>query len=464
MAKGQAFLIASLSLIAGLILANFLPSALVVNDILWFSLSIASLIIVYYFRHYQQAYWFLVGLFLLLGIWCFSLSLPQDKPNRIWYYNGQTINFIGQIDQEPEVRMDQVKLVIKAQQLISQDSINPISGLVLITTNLYPQYAYGEILKLECTLQAPVKFTDFAYDKYLARYHIYTVCYYPIIERQQPAEPSIIGQIIVCKQKLASLLDKNLPLPEASLAKAILLGYKKDLPEVWRQKFSQAGLSHITAISGLHIGIIGLIIMQVLLACGIKRKYVFYFSSIILWFYIILINAPASAVRAGMMGQLVLLAVHLGRLNKSLNALVLAAALMLLINPGIIYDLGWQLSFLAVLGIIYIYPLIKKVFLKFKFETKYFSDIIAISLAAQIITWPIIALNFSQVSLIAPIANILVLWLLPVLLICLLLAILLTIILPGLVIIWWLPSYLGLHYIMLIADWLTKIPYSYLEL
>jgi competence protein ComEC len=164
--------------------------------------------------------------------------------------------------------------------------------------------------------------------------------------------------------------------------------------------------------------------MVFLLVLGLWRGQAFYFAVILIWVYIILIGFPVSGIRAAIMGIIALLAQKLGRQNTSSRVLIIAASLMLLQNPLLLfYDVSFQLSFLASLGIIHLKPLIDNffMFIKEKFShkaelniaVKFLLDIVSITLSAQIITLPIIVYNFNKISLIAPITNILVLPIIP---------------------------------------------------
>ncbi len=239
----------------------------------------------------------------------------------------------------------------------------------MVSTNIYPKYEYGDKLKINCELITPEKFNGFSYDRYLARYNIYSVCYYPSLSRETgqglDSKDLIYKKIFSFKHLLQDKINSSLNEPEASLASAIFLGYKKNLPADLQDGFSKVGISHIVAISGMHIGIISVILMSVLIGFGFKRKYAFYIATFLLILYIVIIGFPASAMRAGLMGFLVLWALNLGRLNKITNSLFLTAAILLFINPKLLRDdIGFQLSFLAVLGIIYFYPSYSVIFLK----------------------------------------------------------------------------------------------------
>jgi len=422
--------------------------------------------------------------------------LPTNTPDKIWYYNGQTVTVVGVVSNEPDIRQKNQKLEIDvktsplAPLLIRRGEkfhgneiwgeVLDVSGKILVTMNLYPTYNYGDELEITCELQAPEKFQGFAYDRYLARYDVYSVCYYPALTPGPSPTPVATGagegsygngnwlykNIFKVKNKLRGIIDYGLSEPEASLARAIILGDKKGISDDLREKFSQAGISHIVAISGMHISILAVLVMSLLLSIGLPRKKAFWLAGLFLIFYIMLIGLPASAMRAGLMGFLVLWAMNLGRLNQLTNSLVLAAVVLLLINPKLLRDdIGFQLSFLAVLGIAYCYPILNAWFDKIKIpKMKGARDIFNVTIAAQVFTLPIIALNFSQVSIVSPISNLLVLWTLPVLMIASLVALVLSLIFIDFSFVFFLPAWLLLKYIIIVVEWLTKLPYAYVEI
>lgn len=141
--------------------------------------------------------------------------------------------------------------------------------------------------------------------------------------------------------------------------------------------------------------------MSVLLFSGFSRNRAFYFAIFFICFYIILTGLPASGVRAGIMGGLYLLAQKLGRQSVGIRVIVLAASAMLILNPLLLfYDVGFQLSFLAVMGLIFLEPVFTKIFK---------NKIISATFAAQIFTLPILIYSFGNISFVSPITNLLIL-------------------------------------------------------
>ncbi|KKP92708.1 MAG: internalization-related competence protein ComEC/Rec2 protein, partial [Parcubacteria group bacterium GW2011_GWA1_36_12] len=265
-------------------------------------------------------------------------------------------------------------------------------------------------------------------------------------------------------------IRKNFSPPQSSILEGTILGDNGVMSQDLKNKLNITGLRHIIAVSGTHVVILSSIIMSLLLAFGFWRGQAFYLAVIFICLYIILTGLPASGIRAGIMGGIYLLAQKLGKQSAISRIIILACSLMLLFNPLLLfYDVGFQLSFLAVFGIIYFEPLIRNFF---KFLIKKFSglnikekhenslSLISVTLAAQIFTLPIIVFNFGNISWVSPIANILVL---PIIYYLMLFGFLAS--LAGIFsnILGWLlsiPCYILLNYFIWVIDFFSK-PWMY---
>lgn len=465
--KSKIFLICCISFIIGIAIFSFLENLFIKNSFLYFiCTTVCTIFLIFFWKNKKIKLILLILLFLFLGIWRYAIDIPKNTPDKIWSYNGKILTVIGIICNEPDIRQGKAKLEIKTTSIVNINK--KISGKLLITTNEYPSYNYGDKLEIKCELKTPERFNNFSYDRYLGRFNIYSVCYYPKINLLDTEKGNwFYAKIFNLKKGLHEIINKGLNEPESSLASAIILGYKKNIPLELQENFSKAGISHIIAISGMHISILSALVMAFLLIIGIKRNKVFWLSSLALIIYIILIGLPASAMRAGLMGFLILLAMSLGRLNKINNSIIFSAAALLFINPKLLRgDIGFQLSFLAVLGIIYFYPAINY-FLKIERLSKIsknFLKIFIITISAQIFATPILATNFSQISIISPISNLLILWTLPILMIAILFGIILSLALPNISLLLFIPASFILKYITTITKLLIKIPYSSIEI
>jgi len=398
---------------------------------------------------------------LLLGMWWFQVFVVDfNDTNKIYHYNDQEVELVGRVV-KVDKRINQKKLTLRSQSV----SGYPVNGQVLVTTSLYPEYSYGDELLVRCKLKRPEKFDDFDYEKYLARYDVYSICWSDEINKLVDSRGNrIFGFIFNIKEKLSDSLNLSIKEPQVSILQAMILGNRRGIPKDIGDQFSDVGVSHIVAISGMHVAIIVMILMYLAIGVGIIRQKAFWVATGGIIFYVIMIGAPASAVRAAIMAILVLYAQKIGRLSSSINIIILAAAVMLVINPKLLLsDVGFQLSFAAVIGIIYLYPIFQK-YLERLPETLRLKDMIAVTLSAQIMTLPLIIFYFHKLSLVAAVANILILPIVPFLMMWGLF--------NSIVGVFWLPasrmigfvSWLGASYILKISEWLAALSFSHIEI
>lgn len=356
-------------------------------------------------------------LFLIIGILRVQIAefnVANDKLSK--FNNTGIITLTGEISSEPDVRDTSQKLKVKVG-----------NSAVLITTSRYPEYKYLDRIKITGKLETPSETPEFSYKNYLMKDGIYSVMAFPKISAiDGPASggelaitKKIYSGILWLKARMRESIRSNFSPPQSSILEGTILGNSGALSNELKNKLNITGLRHIIAVSGTHVVILSSIIMSLLLALGLWRIQAFYFAVIFIFGYIVLTGLPASGIRAGIMGGIFLLAQKLGRQSASSRIIVLACSFMLLFNPLLLfYDVGFQLSFLAVMGLIYFEPFVrsffkflaKKIF-KIKTEEKYDNIfmIFSATVAAQIFTLPIIVFNFGNISWVSPITNILAL-------------------------------------------------------
>jgi competence protein ComEC len=191
----------------------------------------------------------------------------------------------------------------------------------------------------------------------------------------------------------------------------LLLGSRKGIPDYLMQKFNITGLTHIIAISGYNITLVIVIIGGIFGFLSRKLKVVF--SILFVFIFTVTVGASAAVVRAAIMGIISLISIWYGRTYFVVLGLFCAAFFMNLWNPKIlVYDVGFQLSFLATFGLIFLSDGLKK-YVKFLPEMFAIRESFAMTLSAQVFALPIILLNFGRLSLISPIANVFVLPFIP---------------------------------------------------
>ncbi len=329
---------------------------------------------------------------------------------------------------------------------------------ILVTQTRFPPYAHGDTVTLLGRFDIPPEFDDFNYRHYLMKEKIRTVSYYPKIEKIKSGEGNFIQRnLFNLKSLLSKSIRNSLPYPENSLLAAMTLAEKQSMPENLKNSFSRSGIRHITAISGMHITTIAFILMSLFaVSFGLSKKRAFLSVVFFLILYIIMIGAPPSAVRAGIMGSAALFAGTIGRVYVAPQTLALTAATMLTFNPLLLtFDIGFQLSFVAVLGIIFLSPKIEAFIKKIIWQNKsgdILIKLLSMTLSAQFATLPLIVFHFGIISFAGPLTNILVIPLLPFVLILGFLGAFAGMFVPTLGIIVSFPVLLLLKYIIVISQ------------
>jgi competence protein ComEC len=283
---------------------------------------------------------------------------------------------------------------------------------VLITTNLAQEFFYGDRVVLQGSVTEAKSFEDFDYPGYLKAKNIYALSSHPKLLILKSHQLNFFKEAVL---KVKAAFTKRvfflLKEPQSSLLLGILIGAKKTLPDNIISAFNRAGLSHIIAVSGYNISVI--VGSLGYLAYLIGRKKNFWLTLLFIVAFVILTGASASVIRAGLMGFLVLLSQRSGRMYHITASLVATAGIMVFLNPRIlVWDAGFQLSFLATMGIVYGVPLLEKLTFWWT-ELKFFKTILLTTLSAIVATLPLLLFEFGQLSLIAVVANLLILPLVP---------------------------------------------------
>jgi len=312
-------------------------------------------------------------------------------------------------------------LVTRAEQRHGQQrlTLNINKYQIITTINAYPKYYFGDVVEIEGDISRLEPFRAdngqvVAYDKImLATRRV-------VGQIRLQASPRIVGQhsgnklfqqIDLFKRQADLLIKYFWPMPEAALGEGLIFGDKADFSRKFSSALSATGTSHIVAISGYNVAIL-LVICFILMRkiIGFKPAVIISISGLVA--FVILTGATASVVRAAVMGLVLIIAKVVGRPTNIGHSLFIAGLLMIILNPFIIgYDLGFQLSFIAVLGLIYLMPVI--VSLANKFFKTMIGQILAATLSAQIAVAPILITSFGNVSILAPLVNALILPFIP---------------------------------------------------
>ncbi len=268
-------------------------------------------------------------------------------------------------------------------------------------------------------LQTPPVLDDFDYRAYLARQGIHSLMRRASVEQVSAGEGRLFWRVLFdVKAHSAALLNRVLPEPAAALANGMLLGIESGIPDDLNAAFVAAGVSHVIVISGSNIVLLSGVLMGALSRLLGKRRAVWpVMMGIAL--YVLLVGADPPALRAGLMGILYVLAVFLGRQNTAYVSLCASALLMTALNPLALWDGGFQLSFAATLGLTLFASPIKAGFRhalarwlpakRGQQATGFLNDALIMTLAAQVLTLPLLVYNFGRLSLISLLTNFLIL-------------------------------------------------------
>ena len=417
-------------------------------------------------------------LFALLGGGLyFPSSLPPADEHSLRFHNDTGIVEIqGMVAEDPDIRDRYCLLTFSASEIIVNGEKEEVSGTALIRVPRYPTYHYGDVLKVSGELETPPRFEDFDYKSYLARQGIYSLIYYPnveVLDHGQGLKP--LQWIYSLRERLSASLARALPEPQGSLAQAILLGLRGNIPDSLYAAFSRTGTAHLLAISGLHISIvIAMLLSFGILVFGRQRSIYIWLTLALMWLYAVLAGMHPPIIRAAIMGSLFLMAEYLGRQRSAIIALAFAAAVMVGIQPHVLWSVSFQLSFLAMAGLILLYPYFqawgrKGVASLFGARERItaaggmITDGFAITLAAIVAVGPLVAYNFGVVSLVALPATFFSLPALPFIIVTAVLVAFVGLLVSLVAqILGWL-SWLFLSYLIFVVQGFDALPHSSLE-
>ncbi len=396
----------------------------------------------------------LAGLALLFGSYRFHSSFYQNDIN---IYYDKKIQGQGVILDEPDIRADKTFLTLSHIEIDGKE----VESKILFNTGRFPEFAYGQKISFDGKLVEPNDAEapgEFSYKNYLSRFGIDGIIYYPKINVLENGKGNVIKYYLFkFKSYFVSKMSETMPEPQNSFLAGLLVGLRKSIPEDLINALAITGTTHVIAISGFNITIIATAVNGLLLRF-FRRKISFFIALLSILLFVILAGASASAVRAGIMGGLGMLALRIGRINAIANALAFTAVVMLVINPQILlFDAGFQLSFLALLGLVYLSPLIES---KFLWIPEMFRMYLIPTIGAYIFTLPFLLHEFGRLSLVAIPVNFLVLPMIPLAMLFGFLTGILNLIWPTLAYpAMWL-AWGCLTYVLEVVKWSARIPYA----
>jgi competence protein ComEC len=335
-----------------------------------------------------------------LFLFCFALGggrgelslLNQNSPD---WLAGQTVTVTGEIVEEPKPGATTNQVVL----------VTPENYRLLLITDLYPEYRYGDRLKVSGQLVQPKNFftetgREFDYVNYLGRQKIYYEMFRPQIEVLANDGGHWFGHgLIWLRGQIMSGIAKVLPEPQAGLLGGLLIGARQSLDRETMEQFRRVGLSHMVVLSGYNLTIVAEAIRAALVFlpfyAGLGA------AGIGIALFALMAGGGAAVGRAALMALLALLARATGRIYEVTRALVVTIIVLLLWNPNyLVFDLGFQLSILATLGLLFLSPLVEVWFTRApeKFGLR---EILASTVAAQLAVLPWLLYKLGELSLVS---------------------------------------------------------------
>ena len=361
------------------------------------------------------------ALALFLGALRYKAAVPHlEDPGTVAHYNDRGwVTVEGIVQGYPDMRDTLTNLRLKSRLIEIDSKVYPVEGTVLVCAPRFPEYRYGDRLRVAGLLQTPPEFENFSYKDYLGRQGIHSVIYRPQIVQVESGQGSSFWTAMFATKDLGrDTIARLVPDPEASLLQGILLGIRSGIPDDLYEDYNTTGTSHIIVISGSNITfVVALFALTFGRILGKRRAYWLTMAGIVL--YVLLVGADAAVVRAGLMGGLFVTALYLGRRSTAYVSLFASALFLTLINPLSLWDAGFQLSFAATLGLILFAPAIERLFEQgfshiasrdqARPVPRFLKDALILTLAAQVLTIPLVVYHFRRLSLVAPLANLLIL-------------------------------------------------------
>lgn len=396
-----------------------------INSLIWFAAVIpAFLSAIIHYRRRQRRLTFVLthlAIFCLAAGWYISKAPMIDQAHISYYNEQQSVVITGLVVDEPDIRDQQILLRVEAENIILNDGrLTPVEGLILITVPRFPIIHYGTRVQAIGNLETPGEGATFDYKSYLARQGIHSQLTWPDLTILAENQGSFLYRSIFSfKAEAQSTIQQLLPDPQSALLTGILLGNDQGLTPELAEQFRITGMTHIIAISGFNIAIlVGSIVSLGRPILGHRRASILALGVVFL--YTLLVGADAAVVRAAVMASLFIYSRRMmGRPTFAPASLFLAAWIMTLLNPFLLWDIGFQLSFAATLGLmLYADPFsrwteARLLSLVGRQTTqrlmRFLSEAVLVTLAAQILTLPLIVGYFHQLSFVSLLANLFIL-------------------------------------------------------
>jgi len=381
---------------------------LLINSVSFFLFYKLPLHYRYRFQRFQTA--FLIVMMILFGM---LLTRHQDLRNSNsfflnHYQKGDEL--LLRIETPLTEKQNSFTTTATVQSVIKNKFIFPVKGklnLIFKKNDTARHLRYGDLIIVNKPVQLiknfgnPGEFDNKRYNAFQQIYHQLYLKGNDFINCKKNTGSVLFKTIYALKEKTLETLQTNINKQHGSLgiAEALLIGYKNDLDKEMVQAYSNTGVVHIIAISGLHLGLIYMVLFWLLERLPIVKRNRFIKALILLsclWIFSLMTGASASVLRSAVMFTCIIFGNMLNRKSSIYNSLAASAFLLLCYNPYFLWDVGFQLSYFAIIGIIWLQKPILQLLSLNNYLLRKIWEMTSITIAAQIITFPICLFYFHQ--------------------------------------------------------------------
>jgi competence protein ComEC len=366
---------------------------------------------------------FAVLVFLLIALlgFCRHSFRHQIKSDLPFFQKstGSIVRLVSDAEQKANSTAYQVR-ILRVQTDSTWRDVHQKGMLYVGMDSTVEKYSYGDVLFVEGSweeISGPLNPNSFDFQKFMARKGVFLSQFqYP--SRIHPLDSGYIHPILTHVHDFRAYFEQTLIAngfkgDEFGVAKAVITGDKAHVTNDLLDKYSASGSMHVLAVSGLHVGIIYLIFFHLLrplskLPHGVVLRLIL--LVMLLWFYALFTGMSASVVRASTMFTAVAFAQSVKRITNIYNTIALSALVLLLFRPTLLFEVGFQLSYTAVLGIVSFQPIFSSWWSPKSKVLKWIYDLICVSIAAQLATFPIALGTFNQFPNLFLLSN---LWVIP---------------------------------------------------
>lgn len=358
---------------------------------------------------------FYLGILFFLGMFCMGWIMQWKRHPIIQashFSHFETDALIGIVNEEPKFTGQYLRFQLKIKKGVSKGEQNLMEGLLLVNLKVdsaRDQLHYGDQLVIRANygeVSPPYNPGEFNYRAFLANSNIWHTAFVEKTQLKKIGEKkgsSLIYNAVILRQRMIEKFEKYLKDKSAlSIASALVLGYRQDMEKEVASVFTDTGTVHVLAVSGLHVGIVFVVFSALLFWMNANPRLKFAKGIILIlliWFYALITGFSPSVLRAAIMISFTLIALHFVKDGNIYNTIAASALILLLFEPKFIMNVGFQLSYLAVVAIIYLYPILKDVFSIKNPILRGLWSYSVLSISAQLITFPLVMFYFNNFPL-----------------------------------------------------------------